>query len=109
MPMPTKKRFTIAKELASGIRSTVQAISNNTGQVHYDLMPLEIIERDPDNPRQVNITQEELLYGFDKDDPRYDTKYKEYEGLVELAESIKVVGVRNAIEVYKNNNKYRII
>jgi ParB family chromosome partitioning protein len=107
--MTIKKRFTIAKELASGIRNSVQAVSNNTCQLHYDLMSVEVIQRDPCNPRKLTISQEELMNGINKNDSNYQIKQKEYEKLFELSESIKKIGVRNAIEVYKHGVKYQII
>lgn len=107
--MTIKKRFTIAKDLANGIRNSVQAVSNNSGQLRYDLMSLDVIQRDPYNPRKLAITQDELLNGINESVDNFQTKQKEYEKLFELAESIKKVGVRNAIEVFKNGVKYQII
>ncbi|HEX2548650.1 MAG TPA: ParB/RepB/Spo0J family partition protein [Gammaproteobacteria bacterium] len=107
--MSTKKRFTIASDLASGIRNTMQSASSNQGQLHYDMMALDVIEPDPDNPRKLSITRHEILNGLNPLDPNYKTKLKNLESLQELAESIKRVGVRNAIEVYKDSSKYFII
>ncbi|MBA3662296.1 MAG: ParB/RepB/Spo0J family partition protein [Gammaproteobacteria bacterium] len=107
--MSTKKRFTIAPDLASGLRSTIQSASTNNGQLHYDMMSLDTIEPDPENPRKLSITLEDLLNGLAQTDPHYPTKLKELEALNELAESIKRIGIRNAIEVYKEGAKYRIV
>lgn len=108
--MAIKKRFTIAKELASGIRNTVQSAASNAAHLHYDLMSLDIIECDPLNPRKLMITLNDIEQGgVSSQDLHYQMKQKEYEGLSVLAESIKKIGIRNAIEVYKNGKKYRII
>lgn len=107
--MSTKKRFTIAPDLASGIRNTMQSASNNQGQLHYDMMSLDAIEPDPANPRQLLISRDEILNGLSSTDPDYQAKLKERDALNELSESIKRIGVRNAIEVYKDGMKYRII
>lgn len=107
--MSTKKRFTIAPDLASGIRSTIQSASHNQGQLHYDMMPLDVIEPDRDNPRKLAISQYEILNGLQSTDADYAIKMKERDALNELAESIKRIGMRHAIEVYKNGLKYRII
>ena len=53
--MSIKKRFTIAPDLASGLRNSIQSASANLGQLHYDMMSLDIIERDPKNPRQLQL------------------------------------------------------
>ena len=107
--MSTKKRFTIASDLASGIRNTIQSASTNQGQLHYDMMSLDTIEPDPENPRRLLITRQEILHGLNSTDTDYEKKLKEYEALCELCESIKRIGIKNAIEVYKNGVKYRIV
>lgn len=105
----SKKKFSIAPDLASGIRNTIQSASNNQGQLHYDIMSLDVIEPDPNNPRQLLITYNEMLSGINSSDPDYQVKIKELDALRELSESIKKIGVKSAIEVYKNDLKYRII
>lgn len=107
--MSTKKRFTIAPDLAKGIRNTIQSASNNQGQLHYDMMSLDAIEPDPENPRKLSISRQEMLNGLNTADPDYQTKLKEYEALNELCGSIKRIGIKNAIEVYKDGLKYRIV
>lgn len=107
--MSTKKRFGIPSDLASGLRNTIQSASANQGQLHYDMMAIDIIETDPANPRRLSISRAEILKGIDASDPIYQTKKSELDALTDLAESIKRVGVRNAIEVYKEGQKYRII
>lgn len=107
--MSTKKRFSIAPDLASGIRNTIQSASTNQGQLHYDMMSLDAIEPDPENPRKLLISRNEMLNGLIATDPDYQTKLKERDALNELSESIKRIGIRNAIEVYKDGLKYRIV
>lgn len=107
--MSIKKRFTIAPELASGIRSSIQSAATNHGQLHYDMMSLDAILPDPQNSRKLSISRDELLNGLNPDDPGYLIKQNEMDALNELSESIKRIGVRNAIEVYKDGSKYRII
>lgn len=107
--MSTKKRFIIAPELASGIRNTIQSASTNHGQLHYDMMSLDAIEPDPNNPRKLSITRNEILNGLNQASANYEIKVKELDALYELSESIKKIGIRNAIEVYKEGLKYRIV
>jgi ParB family chromosome partitioning protein len=107
--MSSKKSFTIPKDLTSGIRSSIESASTNLGQLNYHMMALDKIEPDPKNPRKLLITIIDIQKGLNQSDPNYETKLKEYELLSDLAESIKKVGVRNAIEVLKMDSKYRII
>lgn len=107
--MPAKKRFTIAPDLASGLRSTIQSASTNQGQLHYDMMSIDVIEPDPFNPRKLSISRDEILNGLNAADSDYSIKQTDLDLLHELAESIKRIGIRNAIEVYKEGHKYRII
>lgn len=107
--MATKKRFTIAPDLASGLRNTIQSASTNQGQLHYDMMSIDAIETDPENPRKLSISKADIFSELSASDSDYEKKKVDLEKLHELAESIKRVGVRNAIEVYKDGSIYRII
>ena len=107
--MSTKKSFSIPTGLATGLRSSIQSATTNQGQLHYDMMSVDVIELDPENPRKLSITRDEMLNGIHKSDANYEKKAKELDALIELAESIKKVGIRNAIEVYKDDTKYKII
>lgn len=107
--MSTKKRFSISADLASGIRNTIQSASSNQGQLHYDMMAINDIEPDPLNPRKLVISRHEIIKGINQADPHFYHKHKEFETLTELAESIRRIGIRNAIEVYKEGSKYRIV
>jgi len=107
--MSTKKSFSIPKGLATGIRTSIQSATTHHGQLHYDIMAIEAIEPDPNNPRKLSITKDELFRPLNKNDTHYEKKLKELTALHDLAESIKRVGIRNAIEVYKEDNRYKII
>jgi ParB family chromosome partitioning protein len=107
--MSVKKRFSIAPDLASGIRSTIQSASSNQGQLHYDMMAVDAIEPDPENPRKLSISRDEILNGLNGTDPDYQIKLVERDALNDLSESIKRIGIRSAIEVYKDGLTYRII
>ena len=87
----------------------MQAVTGNVTQMHYDLMSIDIIKPDPSNPRNLLLTPDNLKNEIDPLDENYRIKKRELEKLLELSKSIKVVGVRNAIEVYKVDNYYRII
>lgn len=103
------KRFSIPKDLANGLRDTINSATSNGGQLQYDVMSLDKIEPDPMNPRNLLISREEMLNGINKEDEFYEKKMKELEALSELATSIRKIGIKNAIEVYKHEDKYRIV
>lgn len=106
--MSTKKRFTIASDLANGLRNTIQSAANNQGQLHYDMMPLEMIKPDPNNPRRLSLSREEIMNGISEAEANA-VKQDELNALTELAQSIKKIGIKNAIEVYKEGSHYQII
>jgi ParB family chromosome partitioning protein len=87
----------------------MQSASTNQGQLHYDMMSLDVIELDPNNPRKLSVSPQEIKNGIHSSDSNYKKKSKDLDALHELAESIKRVGIRNAIEVYKDGNKYFVI
>jgi len=104
-----KKSFKIPTDLASGLRDSVQSASTNQGKINYDIMLLNKILPDPKNPRKLTLTRDEVLNGITANEVTDKTKIKEFEALQELAESIKKIGIKNAIEVFKDGENYRII
>lgn len=107
--MSTKKRFSISADLASGIRNTIESVAQHEPDLRYDMMPLELIEPDPQNPRKLSVKLADVLQFAVEPTGFKDFQLKDLEGLQEVATSIKRVGIRNAIEVYKEGAKYRII
>jgi hypothetical protein len=73
--MSTKKRFSIAPDLASGIRNTIQSASTNQGQLHYDMMSLDAIEPDPENPRKLSLSRDEIINGLVATDKDYQKSH----------------------------------
>lgn len=107
--MAKRKEFNIGKELEEGISQTLASGQKNVGQLRYEIIPIDRIELDPENPRELKLQKQDLLIGINFNDSLKQEKEVEKEQLASLAESIKKLGVRNAIEVYKYGPNYRLI
>ena len=69
---------------------TVEVQTNsNIGTLNYKIIPIEAIEFDPSNPRNLLITREDLPHGPSDSDPFYEKKLKEFESLKQTSETIK--------------------
>ena len=104
-----KKMFNLSRGLEEGISKTINTAKNNVGQLRYEIIPLSRIQIDPNNPRMLSIDRHILNKDIVETDPLYEKKIYEMEKLQSLANSIKKVGVRHAIEVYKNGSDYNLI
>jgi ParB family chromosome partitioning protein len=104
-----KKKYALPQNISSEIGETINLVKSNIGTLNYKIIPIDAIEFDPLNPRELAITRDELLVELSKEDPLYEKKGEELEKLKEIAESIKKHGVRNAVEIYKYGNNYRLI
>ena len=104
-----KKKYALPDGISSEISSAVDLVKNNMGTLNYKIIPISAIEFDPENPRDLVITRDDLPHGPVESDPLYEKKSQEFESLKQTAESIKKYGVRNAVEIYKHGNTYRLI
>lgn len=107
--MTKKKRFGVSSALSRGLSETIHVVENNTGMFRNVVLPLSRIELDPDNPRKLAITLNDVKDGFNKQDPLYVRKAAELESLKELAVTIEGSGIINPIVVYKRGELYRIV
>ena len=105
----SKKSFSMPKALVSDIANTFNVVKGNLGSLNYKIVPLDAIEFDPENPRELSITKQDVTNGLNNLDPLFSIKNKELESLQQMAETIKKYGVRNAVEIYKIGTKYRLI
>lgn len=104
-----KKKYSLPAGISTEISSTVDLVKNNMGTLNYKIIPLDAIEFDPNNPRDLAISRIDLPQGPSESDPLYERKRLEFESLKQTAETIKKYGVRNAVEIYKFGNSYRLI
>lgn len=107
--MSKKKRFGVSQALSRGLSETIHVVENNAGIFRNVILPLSRIELDPDNPRKLAISLEEVRHGIDKLTPSFQQKMAEFERLKELATTIETSGVINPIVVYKRGEVYRIV
>lgn len=107
--MAKKKVFQISNALVEGLEETVSAAHNYTGELRVEAIPLKKMELDPENPRDLVLTFEDLYNGIDKGDKNYLRKVEEKSSLLSLANSIKEQGIINPVVVYKFGDKYRLI
>lgn len=105
----SKKKFSLPTTISSELSDTIDHVKTNIGSLNYKVVPLDVIELDPDNPRELIISPTDLPQGPKESDPYFVKKLEEYESLSDLAETIRKYGVRNAVEIYKHGDKYRII
>ena len=105
----SRKIFKVAKDINKGIGEIINAVKNNVGSFRYEVIALSRIEKDPDNPREVLLTEKDIKFGIDVNDSQSSRKIEEKKSLESLAYTIKNRGVINPIVVYKFGEKYRII
>lgn len=107
--MAKKKAFGIPKLLSDGIGETINTGNNNVGQLRYEIVALSRIDLDSENPRDLLIDKADVINGIREGDVNFDRKKSEVESLQTLSFSIKKAGVRNPIELYKDNGRYVLI
>ena len=107
--MAKKKVFSIGSSLSDGLEQTIVAAQNYSSSLRIDIIPINKIELDPDNPRTLSITINDILHGLSIDDPQYSMKSADLESLQSLSASILDQGLINPILVYERNGLYRLI
>ncbi|ARM35531.1 ParB/RepB/Spo0J family partition protein (plasmid) [Legionella longbeachae] len=107
--MAKRKVFSIGSSLSDGLEQTFAAAQNYSNQLRIDVIPLSKIEVDPDNPRTLTISMNDLLHGISDNDPLLEIKTTEKEELRSLANSINEHGILNPVIVYESNASYRLI
>jgi ParB family chromosome partitioning protein len=109
MHMSKKKRFGVSQALSRGLSETINVVENNAGIFRNTVLPLSRIELDPENPRKLALSLDDVQNGMDKHDAEYERKQEELERLKELAVTIENSGIINPVVAYKNGEVYRIV
>ena len=107
--MAKKKVFSIGSSLAEGLEQTIESAQNYASELYVEVIPLNKLELDIENPRDLALTFEDVKSGTKPLDPQYTRKNEELESLQSLANSITSQGIINPITVYKNGDKYKLI
>lgn len=104
--MAKKKFFSLSQSVSQGLTETMNAVSNS---YRYELIALSRIETDPDNPRELEITPNDIIKGISVSDINFAKKQSELENLATLADTIKKNGIINPVVVYKYLDTYRLV
>lgn len=107
--MAKKKVFQISDALAEGLEETINAAQLYSGELRVDVIPLKRIEVDPENPRDLLLSAQDLYQGLSEEDSHYARKTAELTSLQTIAYSIRDQGIINPIVVYKYGDKYRLV
>jgi ParB family transcriptional regulator, chromosome partitioning protein len=110
--MSKRKRFGISPELNQGFTDAVSVVEHYSGDAggRFAVVSLRRIECDPENPRELSITESDFPpKRISASDPKANQKKKELEDLSFMADTIKSQGVLQPIIIYKHADKYRII
>lgn len=106
--MATKK-FSVANSMMKGLEDTIRAAENYSGELRHEVLKIENIELDEDNPRDLKISKLDVINGLKKGEPLYQRKRSEMRDLESLANSIRSDGLINPILVFQNGSKYKVL
>ena len=105
----SRKRFGISPAVNKALTQTIQmADAENSNFFNTEIL-IDRISLDPENPRKQKITLQDLNLGLVTSDLAYAIKKEEYDGLCELAESIKREGLLNPISVVEEGNNFKVV
>lgn len=107
--MTKKKKFVISQNLQRGMVDTVNAVGSHPLDARFEIIALTRIEVDPNNPRELAISKEEIQNGIQKEDSLKKIKEEELERLSSLAQTINQKGLINPVVVYKYGDVYRLV
>jgi len=109
--MISKFKLDYTKNAATkdSISRTLEIANNYAGELSIDVLPLNKLELDPENNRELTLTLEDALNGLSKEDPEYEKKKQDWKSLESLAKTIKEEQLINPIYVYRYGNKCRLI
>lgn len=107
--MDKKKKFGVSSALSRGFTETISVVENSQGIFRNAVIPISRLELDPDNPRKLTVTMEDVLNGLKNSDSEYQQKLQELANLTDLSNTIKTTGIINPIVVYKYGEKYRVV
>lgn len=104
-----KKSFGIGKHLETALTETVLIAKEKAGKLRVESVPVSKIVLDPDNPRQLSISIEDVMHGIKAEDKLFEKKKQEKEDLASLSNSIKNHDLMNPILIYKEKDQYKVI
>lgn len=108
--MSTKRnQFIVPSKLLKGSSDIARSIQEEIGTIDVQFSDIDTIKPDPNNPRNLGLTLEEIMNGPDNTDPDYAKKQEHISKIRDLANTFKSVPMRRPIEVYVDGAVKRII
>lgn len=107
--MAKKKIFQISNALTEGLEETITAAHNYSGELRVEVIPIKKIDTDPENPRDLMLTLQDMFQGINERDEHHARKVEELTSLQTIANSIRDQGIINPIVVYKHGERYRLV
>lgn len=104
-----RKQFGAPLKTLDAMGETIIAGESYAGKMHHEALPLEKVELDIENPRQLCIVPKDIMEGVSEEDFDYERKIREIESIRSLSESIKSEGVLNPVIVYKEGDIYKLV
>jgi ParB family chromosome partitioning protein len=101
-----QKRF-LGSHLSAEIANTIREGQEQGGEINVELIPLFRIDVDEDNPRRTGFTPTSIENPESVIGDNANLK-QIWEGLQNLAASIKSVGVQQPVKVYRHGDRFRI-
>jgi ParB family chromosome partitioning protein len=102
-----KKRFGTLAIVGEGISSVLRNTDSSTDGLNVEQIPLSRLDPDPENPRRLGIDRETLVL-YAKGHPVPENLQASWAALQELSQSIKQIGVQQAIKCYRFGDRFRI-
>lgn len=103
------KTFGINKKLSTALTETLISADEFRGKLRLEGLRISKINLDPNNPRELALTKDDVTFGIKKDDPEFERKQREIESLSSLAHSIKTKGLMNPILVYEKGSDFVVL
>ena len=91
------------------IGETLALTEQGRGKVRYEMLPLEKIILDDENPRDYALNKLDIIHGIQPDDVLLERKQKEKTSLESIAKSIQQHDVICPILVYPYKDQYKLI
>ena len=110
--MAKRKSFSINQSLSKSLEETITAAHDFSGELFVDVIPVERLELDPENPRELHLEFNDVINGLAdsaQHSEAFRVKQQELNSLESLSKSIKNQGLINPIVVYKHVNNYRLV
>lgn len=96
-------------ETKEAISRTLAIANKYAGELSIEVLPLDKVELDPENNRDMILTLHDAMNGLNDADPDIDQKKRDWKSLESLAKTIRDDQLINPIFVYRYGNKCRLI